>query len=431
MTVNGISGSSYQYQNMLNLIRLSGTGRSSGYQAVSPVKRVSSATSSSKAAYEDIQNFLKDYQSKLTGLETAALKLTESSSKNVWNDYQVTTTDSSVAVASASYRLKGDTDITLNVQSLAQAQQNASASHHAQEQADVGADMDFEITGPEGGNISVSVGSVNENGTAKTYQQMYQEAAGAINAQSGAGVRASVSNVDGRISLVLSSAREGEAGGFTVSGNAGAAVRAQDAVYTVTGNGITQTLRSDTNKISLDYGRIGAELKGTGEARVYTGIDEDTVVSAVEDLVKRYNEVSGLLKDNGDRGTGAVSHLASFGRGMADAKTLKAVGITYNKDGELELDKDTLKNALETDLEGTKSLLGGQFGMAEKAARRAESALSDPVQRIVDSDLAAVASRREQETSSANFRYLSNFARSGPYNMTNFYTVGLLLNTLA
>ena len=45
MTVNGISGSSYQYQNMLNLIRLSGTGRSSGHQAVSPVKRVSSAKS--------------------------------------------------------------------------------------------------------------------------------------------------------------------------------------------------------------------------------------------------------------------------------------------------------------------------------------------------------------------------------------------------
>ena len=209
----------------------------------------------SKAAYEDIQNFLKDYQSKLTGLETAALKLTESSSKNVWNDYQVTTTDSSVAVASASYRLKGDTDITLNVQSLAQTQQNASASHHAQEQVDPGADMEFEITGPEGSTISVAVGSVNENGTAKTYHQMYQEAAGTINAQSGAGVRASVSNVDGRVSLVLTSAREGEAGGFTVSGATGAAsgiedaaVRAQDAVYTVTGNGSARTLRSDSNK---------------------------------------------------------------------------------------------------------------------------------------------------------------------------------------
>ena len=63
-----------------------------------------------------------------------------------------------MAVASASYRLKGDTDITLNVQSLAQTQQNASASHHAQEQVDPGADMEFEITGPEGGTISVAVG---------------------------------------------------------------------------------------------------------------------------------------------------------------------------------------------------------------------------------------------------------------------------------
>ena len=436
--VNGISGNDYQYQNMLNLIRLSGTGRSSGYQAVSPVKRVTSASSSSKAAYEDIQNFLKSYQSKLTGLETVAGKLTESSSKNVWNDYQVSTTDNSVAVASASYRLKGDTDITLNVQSLAQAQQNASASHYAQEQADAGSDMDFEIMGPGGSRASVTVSSVNENGTARTYQQMYQEAAESINALSDTGVRASVSNVDGRISLVLSSDRQGEAGGFTVSGTTGAAsgietaaVRAQDAVYTVTENGTTRTERSDTNKASLDYGRIEAEFKGTGEARVYTGIDEDTVVSAVEDLVKSYNEVSGFLKDNADRGTGAASHLASFGRGMADAKTLKAVGITYNKEGKLELDKDTLKNALETDLEGTKSLLGGQFGIAEKAARRAESALSDPVQRIVDSDLATAASKSRQDTSSANFRYLSNFARSGPYNITNFYTVGLLFNTLA
>ena len=132
-------------------------------------------------------------------------KLAESSSKNVWNDYQVSTTDSSVAVASANYRLKGDTDITLNVQSLAQAQQNASASHYSQEQVDAGSDMDFEITGPGGSRASVSVSSVNENGTARTYQQMYQEAAASINAQSGTGVRASVSNVDGRISLVLSS----------------------------------------------------------------------------------------------------------------------------------------------------------------------------------------------------------------------------------
>lgn len=438
MMINGISGgSSYQYQSMLNMIRLSGAGRSSLQQPVSPVKRVSSATSSS-SAYGEIQSFLKSYQSKLLDLESAASKLTESSSKNVFNDYQAATTDSSVVVASETYRLKGDTDISLNVQSLAQAQQNASASHYSQEEVDQGADMDFEITGPDGSKASVSIGSTNDNGTSKTYNQMYQEAADAINAQSVPGVRASVSNVEGKVSLVLTAGNQGESGGFTVSGNTGAAagiesaaVRAQDAVYTVTEKGSTTTLRSDSNKISLDYGRIEAELKGTGEARVYTGIDEDEVVSAVEDLVKNYNQVTSFLEDNADRGTGAASHLASFQRGMANDKTLEAVGITYNKDGELTVDKDKLKKALETDLEGTKSLLGGQFGIAQKAATRADSALSEPVQRIVNNDLASAVSTKSQDFSSDNFKYFSNFAKSGPYNITNYYTVGLLFNTLA
>lgn len=436
MMVNGVSGSgSYQYQNMLNLIRLSSTGRSSFQQAVSPVKRVSSATSSS-GSYEDIQSFLKNYQSKLTALETAASKLTESSSKNVFNDYEAASTDSSVAVASGTYKLRGDTDITLNVQTLAQTQQNSSVSHYSQEEVDAG--MDFEITGPDGGTVAVTISNVNDNGTTKTYNQMYQEAASVINAQSGSGVRASVSNVDGRVSLTLTSGKEGQSGAFTVSGDTGAAsglenaaVLAQDAVYTVTENGKTRTMQSDSNKISLDYGRIEAQLKGIGETRVYTGIDEDAVVSAVEDLVKSYNEVSGLLQDNAGRGTGTAAHLASFGRGMADAKTLKALGITYNKDGDLELDKDTLKKALETDLEGTKSMLGGQFGIAEKAAGRADSALSDPVQRIVSNDLASAVSSSGTNNNQAAFKYYSNFARSGPYNITNYYTVGLLFNTLA
>lgn len=438
MTINGISGSSYQYQNMLDLIRLSGMGNKSIQQAVSPVKQVTSATSTPADAYEDIQSFLKSYQSKLTSLETAASKLTESSSKNVFNDYQAAATDSSVAEVKGTSRLKGDTDITLNVRTLAQSQKNSSVSHYSQEEVDAGADMDFEITGFDGSKTSVSISSTNDNGTAKTYNQMYQEAASAINAQSGSGIKASVSNVDGRVSLVLTSGKEGEAGGFTVRGDTGAAsglenaaVQAQDAVYTVTEKGTTTTLRSDSNKISLDYGRIEAELKGTGESRVYTGIDEDDVVSAVEDLVKSYNDVAGLLKDNAGRGTGAAAHRESFDRGMADAKTLSALGITYNKDGNLQLDKEVLKKALETDLEGTKSLLGGQFGIAEKAASRAGAALSESVQRVVNKDLASVASSSKQNTSAANFRYFSNFARSGPYNITNYYTVGLLFNTLA
>ena len=43
MTVNGLSGSYYQYQNTLNMLQLSNARQTSRYQAVEPVNRVSSA----------------------------------------------------------------------------------------------------------------------------------------------------------------------------------------------------------------------------------------------------------------------------------------------------------------------------------------------------------------------------------------------------
>ena len=236
---------------------------------------------------------------------------------------------------------------------------------------------------------------------------------------------------------------EGEAGGFSVSGETGAAagverasVLAQDAVYSVTENGITTEFQSASNRISLDYGRIEAQLKETGETRIYTGIDEDEVVSAVEDLVNGYNSVQSLLQGNSDRGTGAAAHAQAFGRGMADEKTLAAIGISYNKDGKLQLDEKELKEALETDFDGTKSIIGGQFGIAEKVAARTDAALSDSVQRIVSNDLKGTAEKgttasQKQNYDRSMYQYFYNFAKSSPYNLGNYYAVGMLMNTLA
>lgn len=441
MTVNGISGSYYQYQNTLNMLQLSSARQSSRYQAVEPVQQVTSATYSSS-----VQNFLSNYQKELTSLESTASKLMENSSKNVFNDFQVESTNRDVADVSATYKLKGDTDISLDVQTLAQKQQNTSTAHFGAEQVAAGDDMNFDILASDGKRISVTVGSMNENGTAKTYHQMYQEAAASINAQAGKSARASVANVDGKVSLVLTSGKEGEAGGFTVSGETGAAsgienaaVQAQDAVYSVTENGVTTTYQSASNKISLDYGRIEAQLKQTGESTIYTGIDEDKVVSAVKDLVSGYNSVQSLLAGNADRGIGAAAHAQAFGRGMAAEKTLNAVGISYNKDGKLELDEDKLKEALEKDFNGTKEILGGQFGIAEKVAARTDTALSDSVQRIVSNDLGGSTTSSTSTTSTSQsqgydrsgYQSFYNFVRSGPYNLGNYYAVGLLLNTLA
>lgn len=437
MRVTGMSGYNYyQYLNALGSSRLGSVLGSNSYQAVQPVDRVSSKTSTYGS---DLQSFLKGYQKELLSLESAASKLKTSSSKNVFTDYKAASTDSNVAEVTGLYRLNSTTDIDLKVQSLAQAQQNTSRSSYAMEEVEAGADINLDITGAGGGQLNVSVSSVNANGTAKTYNQMYQEAAKQINAESDLGVKASVVNKEGKVSLVLTAAKMGEDNGFTVSGKAGAAegietasTLAQDAVYSVTEYGQTQTFKSSSNTVDLNFSGIQANLKGVGESKIYTGVDEDDVVSAVQDLVDGYNSVQSLLSDNADRGVGAAAHKKSFGLGMASEKELNAIGISYNKEGKLVLDKDALKEALEKDYEGTKSIIGGQFGIAETTGARAERALSEPVQRIASNDLSNLTNQvgSNQYSSNSTFQYFSTFARSGAYNLGNYYAVGMLMNTL-
>ena len=289
MAINGISSySNYQYQNTLNLLRMSSM-RNSSLNAVSAINRIGKTTSSSDP-YQDVKSFLTKYQSALTSLESSAAKLSGFSKSNAFNDYQVGSTNEDVADVKAGYKLNGDTDIRLQVESLAQSQQNQSGFKVGQETAKAGEDMNFEIE-TSGGNISVSISALNDNGTAKTYNQMYREAAQAINAQD-TGVRAQVVNDGGKVSLSIASRKTGEANGFKVTGSTGAAtgienaaIAAQDAVYTVTENGFSQSYRSDSNEIDLDVGRIHATLKSTGETNIFTGIDKYKVISALEDLV--------------------------------------------------------------------------------------------------------------------------------------------------
>ena len=124
---------------------------------------------------------------------------------------------------------------------------------------------------------------------------------------------------------------------------------------------------------------------------------------------------------------------------MAHEKTLAALGITTNKAGDLVLDKEKLTEALEKDYDFVVDTLGGQFGLAEKAAEKADRALSDSVQRIVSNDLGGNTSSSSGSGGSAGsaasagnaYTQFANFVSGGAYNLANYYAVGMLLNTMA
>ncbi len=434
-----VSGNNYSnYQNMYQMMQTLQSARTAQSsrigQAVSPISRVPRVKTSS-VNYTDTLKFVQNYGKGMSDVKLSAAKLQSGNASNVFSSVDMKSSDSSVARVDKTFRPKEGTEIGLEVQSLAAAQQNRSQAVDGGQKAEDGSSMNFQITSSNGRSVQVNVSDTAADGTKRTNEQMYQDAAQQINSRRNLGVKASVANEDGKISLVLSSEKTGESNGFTVQGETGAAsgiqnvaAEGQNARYTVTQNGQTTSRTSESNKISLDYGRIDATLTGTGSAQIKAGADTDKIVSAVKDMVNQYNEATDLLKSNAGRGRGTQAQYESFSRPVASDSTLKAVGIRYDKSGRMQVDESALKEALSKDFEGTKEIIGGQFGIADKIAQKADSAMATSSGRLVDQDVSARMDRSQENTFSS-FRFLSNFAGSGPYSLGNYYTVGLMLNT--
>lgn len=154
----------------------------------------------------------------------------------------------------------------------------------------------------------------------------------------------------------------------------------------------------------------------------------DDIVASVEDFVEDYNSVTDLLAANSERGNGVTSHLAAFNRGNLSEQALADIGITYDKDGNMKLDSEALKKALEEDYDTAADLIGGQYGLASRALSKTENALSDSVQRIVSNDLDSLISSTGNYSS---IQYTYSFSRAGAYNLSNAYAIGLFVNTTA
>ncbi len=106
------------------------------------------------------------------------------------------------------------------------------------------------------------------------------------------------------------------------------------------------------------------------------------------------------------------------------------------------MDEDKFREALQKDPELVKDLLGGQFGMAERAGDKATQILDMSVNEIMGGSTASSDSTSSSTSSSSSsvsgttssskstmsdsFRQFANFARSGAYNLSNYYAVSML-----
>lgn len=198
-----------------------------------------------------------------------------------------------------------------------------------------------------------------------------------------------------------------------------------DAAY-MSIDSFLKTYQSDLNELEANAEKLLQSNKENIFNQYESGkAKQEDIVSAVQEFVDSYNSVTALLEKNEGRGAGTASHLSSFLRGIGGESTLEAIGITYDSDRKMQLDTETLKKALDENYDTTAKLIGGQYGVADRAMMKADQALADSVQRIVSNDLNDLISSTQNYNS---IQYTNNFSKAGAYNLSNMYVVGLFVN---
>lgn len=156
---------------------------------------------------------------------------------------------------------------------------------------------------------------------------------------------------------------------------------------------------------------------------------QEEIISAVKDFAKAYNSAVSFLGSNSDRSSTVARQLNSLKNALTTEDAMARIGLSFDKSGNLEVDEDKLKKTLNENYNSVKDIMGGQFGIAERAASKAGYILDHAsVEKI-----AGVAEKESKANSISDlddFEIFSKFALGGAYNLTNYYAVGSMLNTL-
>lgn len=425
----GTGNNYYNYQSTINQVKLTQAlqknQRLSGSTAVDAVPSVKDVLSS------DTSSFLKDYNSTMTDLLSSANKLRDINSTGVMNELSVSSSDTSVLTAEQSYKMSSAAEYEIDVKQMAVAQSNVSQA--VDSKALASSDINLDIV-TSAGKQSILVSAQNADGAFKTNKELLTDAAKEINKNS-KDVTASVVEKDGKVSLNVTSKKTGTDNSFLLNGDFAqssgldkASKQAQNAEYSVKdSDGKTTEHSSASNNVSLDYGAINAQLKKEGKANISVNVNDEKIVSAMEDLVASYNDAVRLLGNNADRGTGVMRQLEKMVSAPTSEKSMELIGVEMDKYGMLSLDKTKLQKSLKENPEFTKKIIGGTSGIAQGAFKDAQSALSTSSSSLVNNDIKQL--KNEQMNDPINF--ISRYSRSGVFNAMNYNTIGMLFDTFA
>lgn len=388
-------------------------------------KHTGSSTGSSSALTTDTKTFLKDYQSEMTNMMSAASDVMNISRSGL----AAASSDTAVATAKVRYSSAQQGEYQLNVSQIATRQVNRSEAVSAS-----GANsMEGTLT-IRSNRMSdpLTIDMADFAGKA-TNKDALAAAAEKINSSTDAtGVTASVVEKDGNVSLELSSAETGAANAFVTAGSfaesSGLAVTAQsaqNAVYSINGG---EEKTSSENSISLGNYKVEATLTGTGKATISVGPDTERTATALQKLVDGYNSALTFLNNNAGVGSGVLTQMKNMLTMPISEKSMEKVGITSAKDGTLVFDKKTYLEAAKNSPSLTSSIVGGSYSIAQGIYNDGKSGMSIPSRSLLsNTPYASVSNQWSQYSKNMNNDLYSTSNYRTYYNYTSSMS---LLNML-
>jgi flagellar hook-associated protein 2 len=331
-------------------------------QPLTQLQQKETATKAKLTAYGQVQ-------SAVSGLQTSINALRQNSA---FAAAKATATGTAATAVAGSGAVPGQ--YSVSVTKLARAQAMASGQV-ATADTNIGSGA-FTIRSADGSSVLATV-NVGANG-----QGTLAQARDAINA-AGIGVKASIVNDGGQVRMVLASSQTGATNGFQVStdpGIAGVAFAttqaAQDASFSINGLALASASNTVTDAVPgltvtlTQQPPAGSPVGTTADAEITVSLDTDAVANSVQAFVTAYNnlhtQIANLTKYDPTTKTAAVLNgesvmrqLQSQVRGIVtSAKTggaageysyLSEIGISFQSDGSLLLDKTKLGAALTAD----------------------------------------------------------------------------------
>lgn len=287
---------------------------------------------------------------------------------NVFNSVSATTSGTSVSFDAADTATLGIGTVTVNVTQLAQKD-----VYQSNTISDIASTMDS-------GTITIAIGedSYEFSTNGKTYEELVEE----MNNYSKLDVNLEQVS-DSTYRLVIKSASSGESNALTITQDTIDIGLNEESNHVLTAQNMEATIDGidydlSTNKVTMKDGLV-IQATSTGESSISLERDDTSIISSIEDLFSKYNELVDLVNSyiEGDEEEAAIISDSSTLRnvmnsiksiimgsyGLDNEESLFKYGLSIDTDGYFQIDETTLTTAISDNFDDLKELF---VGYAEK-----------------------------------------------------------------